>query len=87
MWKRENKSGHVQKYVFRRQMVIFIDELPWMDTAKSNFMLSFEHFCNDWCLARKNVKLVVCGSATSWILDKFINNKGGLYGRVTTLTL
>ena len=67
-----------------RQMVIFIDELPWMDTAKSNFMLSFEHFCNDWCLARKNVKLVVCGSATSWILDKLINNKGGLYGRVTT---
>lgn len=64
--------------------VVFIDELPWMDTPKANFMLAFEHFCNDWCLARKNFKLVVCGSATSWILDKLINNKGGLYGRVTT---
>ena len=64
-------------------MVIFIDELPWMDTPKANFMLAFEHFCNDWCLARKNFKLVVCGSATSWILDKLIYNKGGLYGRVT----
>lgn len=64
-------------------LVIFIDELPWMDTPKANFLVAFEHFCNDWCLARKNCKLVVCGSATSWILDKLINNKGGLYGRVT----
>ena len=66
-----------------KPLVIFIDELPWMDTPKANFMPAFEHFCNDWCLARKNCKLVVCGSATSWILDKLIYNKGGLYGRVT----
>ena len=66
-----------------KRQVIFIDELPWMDTPKSNFIPAFEHFCNDWCLARKNFKMVVCGSATSWILDKLINNKGGLYGRVT----
>lgn len=65
------------------RQVIFIDELPWMDTPKANFMSAFEHFCNDWCLARKNYKLIVCGSATSWILDKLIYNKGGLYGRVT----
>ena len=65
------------------RIIIFIDELPWMDTPKANFMPAFEHFCNDWCLARKNVKLIVCGSATSWILDKLIYNKGGLYGRVT----
>lgn len=64
-------------------MVIFIDELPWMDSPRSNFLLAFEHFCNDWVLARKNVKLVICGSATSWILDKLLNNKGGLYGRIT----
>ena len=63
--------------------VVFLDELPWLDTPKANFMPAFEHFCNDWVLARKDVKLVVCGSATSWILDKLVNDKGGLYGRVT----
>ena len=63
--------------------IVFIDELPWLDTPKSNFMPAFEHFCNDWVLARKDVKLIVCGSATSWILDKLVNDKGGLYGRVT----
>ena len=63
--------------------VVFLDELPGLDTPRSNFMPAFEHFCNDWVLARRDVKLVVCGSATSWILDKLVNNKGGLYGRVT----
>ena len=63
--------------------VLFLDELPWLDTPRSNFMQAFEHFCNDWVLARKDVKLVACGSATSWVLDKLVNNKGGLYGRVT----
>ena len=47
--------------------VIFIDELPWMDTPRSGFVSAFEHFCNDWCSARRHVKLIVCGSATSWI--------------------
>ena len=64
--------------------VIFIDELPWMDTPKSGFVSAFEHFCNDWCSARKYVKLIICGSATSWIYDEMLNNKGGLYGRVTS---
>ena len=59
-------------------LVIFIDELPWMDTPRSNFMSAFEHFANDWVLARKNARLVVCGSATSWILDKLLNNQGGI---------
>ena len=40
--------------------VVFLDELPWLDTPRANFMPAFEHFCNDWVLARKDVKLVVC---------------------------
>ncbi len=63
--------------------VVFLDELPWLDTPRSNFMQAFEHFCNDWVLSHRDMKLIACGSATSWILDKLVNNKGGLYGRVT----
>ena len=76
-------QGLLEKKDDGNNLVIFMDELPWMDTPRSNFMPAFEHFCNDWVLARKNVRLVVCGSATSWMLDKLLNNKGGLYGRVT----
>lgn len=66
-----------------QRMVIFIDELPWMDTPKSLFIMALEHFWNSWCNYRDNVLLIVCGSATSWMVHNLINNVGGLYGRLT----
>ena len=65
------------------RQLIFIDELPWMDTPRSKFMVAFEHFWNSWGAWRNHVMLIVCGSATSWMLDNLINNKGGLYDRLT----
>ncbi len=64
-------------------MVIFIDELPWMDTPRSHFLSAFESFWNGWCSGRDNIMLIVCGSATSWMLSHLSRSKGGLYGRVT----
>lgn len=65
------------------RQVIFIDEMPWMDTARSRFIPALEYFWNGWAAKRDNVMLIVCGSATSWIEDNLINNKGGLYNRLT----
>lgn len=67
----------------RRKKVVFIDEMPWMDTPKSKFVMWFEAFWNGWCSARKDVVFVICGSATSWIVKKVFRNRGGLYNRVT----
>ena len=64
------------------RQVVFIDELPWMDTARSRFIPAFEHFWNGWASKRDNIMLIVCGSATSWMEDNLINNKGGLYNRL-----
>jgi uncharacterized protein len=63
--------------------VIFIDELPWLDTPNSRFIQALEHFWNSWASARKDIILVTCGSAASWMINKIINNKGGLHNRVT----
>lgn len=63
--------------------VIFIDELPWMDAPNSHFLQAFEHFWNGWASARKDILLIICGSASSWIINKILRNKGGLYNRVT----
>ena len=63
--------------------VVFLDELPWLDTPKSGFLSAFEHFWNDWASARRDILLIVCGSATSWITGKLLNNKGGLHNRIT----
>ncbi len=67
----------------KRRLVVFIDELPWLDTARSGFVSAFEHFWNGWGAGCKKLFLIVCGSATSWISDQLLNNTGGLYGRTT----
>lgn len=64
------------------RQLIFLDELPWMDTPKSGFITGFEAFWNSWACHR-NVMVVISGSANSWMEDRLINNHGGLYGRVT----
>lgn len=67
--------------------IIFLDELPWMDTPRSNFISGLEHFWNSWASARKDILLITCGSATSWIVNKLINNHGGLHNRLTNRIL
>ena len=64
------------------RQIVFLDELPWMDTPKSGFITAFESFWNGWACTR-NIMVIISGSANSWIKDKLINNHGGLYGRVT----
>ena len=64
--------------------VVFLDELPWMDTPKSGFLTALEAFWNGWACLRKDIVLVVCGSATSWMVTNIIRNCGGLDNRVRT---
>jgi len=61
--------------------IVFLDELPWMDTPRSRFIAALEHFWNGWCSARKDIVLIVCGSATSWMIRSVLKNKGGLFNR------
>jgi len=62
--------------------VVFIDEMPWMDTRKSGFLAALEGFWNGWATSRKDILLIACGSATSWIVRKINRNCGGLHNRV-----
>jgi len=63
--------------------VVFLDEMPWMDSRNSGFVSALEHFWNSWASARQDVLLIVCGSAASWMMNNLINNHGGLHNRVT----
>ena len=67
----------------QERKVIFIDEISWLDTKKSGFLTALEHFWNGWACSKRDIMLIVCGSATSWIMNNLINNRGGLYNRVT----
>ncbi len=75
-------KNHLEKQKDGKK-VVFFDELPWIDTPKSNFISGLEHFWNSWASARNDIILVVCGSAASWMINKLIKNTGGLHNRVT----
>jgi len=64
-------------------IILFFDEIPWLATKRSGFISALDYFWNTWASRQKNIKLIVCGSASSWILDKLINAKGGLHNRLT----
>ena len=66
-----------------QRKVVFIDELSWMDTPKSDLMTALEGFWNGFAAARQDTILIVCASATSWIVSKVVHNRGGLYNRLT----
>jgi uncharacterized protein len=66
-----------------KKIVIFFDELSWLAAKESKFLDFLGHFWNSWA-AWENIAVVLCGSATSWIIKKVINDKGGLHNRVTT---
>ena len=68
-----------------QKQVIFIDELPWVYTARSNFIQLLAHLWNDYLSKQSHFLLVICGSATSWITQKIINDPGGLHNRVTEI--
>lgn len=67
-----------------RKKVIFIDEMPWIDTAKSDFVEELENFWNSWAARRRDIVLVASGSATSWMIDTLVENQGGLHCRITS---
>lgn len=66
-----------------KRLLIFMDELPCLDTPKSNFQQAFEHFWNSWAANQCEIMLIVCGSATSWMISNLIDSHGGLHNRIT----
>lgn len=73
----------LETYDIPGKKVVFLDEMPWMDTPKSDFVSALENFWNGWANMRDDIVLVACGSATSWMVDKLLHNQGGLFNRIT----
>ncbi|MDR2475135.1 MAG: ATP-binding protein, partial [Bacteroidales bacterium] len=74
---------YLEKVKTKGRKIVFLDELPWFDNSKSGFLSAFEYFWNTYASSKKEIFLVVCASATSWIMNKIIKNRGGLHNRVT----
>lgn len=77
------ETEEVQRDIQSGKRIIFIDELPWFDTPRSSFKAALDYFWNSWASNQEDLVLIVCGSATSWIMNNIIYDTGGLYNRIT----
>jgi len=75
---RTNRVGDIGN-----KIVVFIDEMPWLDSRESDFLSAFDYFWNSWASAIPEMLFIGCGSAASWITKKIFQNRGGLHNRVT----
>lgn len=75
-------KAYLQTLPKNKKQVLFIDELPWMATKRSGFIQLLAHLWNDYLSKEKHFILVVCGSATSWITNKIVNDRGGFHNRL-----
>ena len=73
----------LESHLTDTKKVVFFDELPWLDTPKSGFLSAFDHFWNSWASKQKNLVVIICGSAASWMIQNIVKNKGGLHNRLT----
>ncbi|KYP16179.1 ATP-binding protein [Flavihumibacter sp. CACIAM 22H1] len=73
----------LDKIATKKPAVLFFDEFPWLHTHRSNFLRAFDHWWNSSGTKRANLKVVICGSAASWMIEKILNDRGGLHNRVT----
>lgn len=67
----------------KQKIILFLDELPWMATHKSGLISALDYYWNRFWVNNSRIKLIVCGSAASWVIENILNNKGGLHNRVT----
>jgi len=77
-------ENYLTPLIKKQRKVIFFDEFPWLSTARSGFMQAFESFWNTWASRQNNLVVVICGSSAAWMIQKVINNRGGLHNRVTS---
>lgn len=73
----------IELFVRKQKVIIFLDEIPWMATPKSGLLEAVDYYWNRYWSADKRIKLIICGSAASWIIENVLHDTGGLHNRVT----
>ncbi|MFV1966838.1 MAG: ATP-binding protein [Pirellulaceae bacterium] len=67
----------------KQKQAVFFDEFPWLASRRSGFLPAFEHFWNTWASQQPWLIVVICGSASAWMIRKVVHHRGGLHNRIT----
>ncbi len=79
----EDLLSFVGDNVTKEKLVFIIDELPYWAEKDEGILSVFQKFADgEW--GQKNILLILCGSALSFMEDKVLSEKSPLFGRRTT---
>lgn len=83
-WKQafEMITSTIKDLCGNKKVVLFFDELPWLAGDKSGILSALDYYWNTAWVNMPTIKLIVCGSAASWMMDNIVSNKGGLHNRI-----
>lgn len=76
-------EDYIESHRMKKKKVIFLDEFPWLDTRRSNFLSAFDNFWNNFASKRNDLVIVICGSAASYMIKNIVKSTGGLHNRIT----
>lgn len=77
------EQNNIYREPISNKRIIFIDEVPWLDAKRSDFKAGLDLFWNTYGSTKQDLILIVCGSATSWIINNMAKDTGGFYNRLT----
>ncbi|MCX7116201.1 MAG: ATP-binding protein [Gammaproteobacteria bacterium] len=76
-------SFAIEQSNHKNKVILFFDEIPWLATKRSRFLQALDYYWNTQWSDNARIRLIVCGSAASWVIKNIVNNKGGLHNRIT----
>ncbi len=75
-------SEQIKNFPKDKKPVIFFDEVPWFSANNTDFVRGLSWFWNSFAVNHAIV-VVICGSSASWMIQKIVNDTGGLHNRIT----
>lgn len=84
-WKKafESLTNIIKREAGTRKIILFFDELPWLASGRSRFVQALDYYWNRHWSDMPHIKLIVCGSAASWMIHHVVNHRGGLHNRLS----
>ena len=62
----------------QESIIVFLDELQYMDTPKSRFLTMLGHFWNSYGNWVRNFRLIIASSDPGWMIQKVFGDPGEL---------
>lgn len=74
----------LSQYIKNQPTIVFFDEFQWTANSRNDLVSAFKFVWDNYFIKHNNVHVIICGSVSSFIVQKVIHSKA-LYGRIDNI--